>query len=50
MSKDKGTKKVGRDASSGKFLSVKDAKEKKGSAIVQTVKAGGGKGKKDKKK
>jgi hypothetical protein len=49
MSKDKGTKKVGRDAGSGKFMPVKDAKANKGSAIVQTVKAGGGK-KKDKKK
>ncbi len=47
MSKD--TKKVGRDAGSGKFLSVEDAKKKKGTAIVQTVKASGGK-KKDKKK
>ncbi len=48
MSKD--TKKVGRSAETGKFMTVKDAKAKKGSAIVQTVKASGGKGKKEKKK
>ena len=52
MSKD--TKKVGRSAETGKFMTVADAKAKKGSAIVQTVKASGGKaggkGKKPKKK
>jgi hypothetical protein len=38
-----GNKKVGRDAESGKFLPVAEAKAKKGTAMVQTVKAAGGK-------
>lgn len=32
------TRKIGRDAGSGKFMPVKDAQAKKGSAIVQTLK------------
>lgn len=32
------TRKVGRDAGSGKFMPVAEAKAKKGTAIVQTVK------------
>ncbi|MBN2585016.1 MAG: hypothetical protein JXL80_18285 [Planctomycetes bacterium] len=33
----KGTHKVGRDARDGKFITVKEARRRKGTAIVETV-------------
>jgi hypothetical protein len=38
-----GTKKVGRDAGNGKFVSAKNVKDNKATTVTQTVKASGGK-------
>lgn len=32
------TKKIGRDAGSGKFIPVKEAQQRKGTAVVETIK------------
>lgn len=41
-----GTKKIGRDAESGKFKSVKDAQKDKKGSVVETIKTPTKKGKK----
>jgi hypothetical protein len=35
-----GTRKIGRDAKTGKFIPVKEAKRRKSTAIVETIKKG----------
>jgi hypothetical protein len=36
----KGTRKIGRDAGSGRFIPVKEAERRKKTAIVETIKPG----------
>jgi len=38
MSKKQTTKKIGRDAETGKFIPVKEAERRKKTAVVETVK------------
>lgn len=36
--KEKGTRKIGRDAKTGKFIPVKVAQKRKSTAVVETIK------------
>lgn len=38
MAKKSGTRKIGRDAGTGKFIPVKDAERRKKTAVVETIK------------
>ena len=38
-----GTRKIGRDAKTGRIISVKEAQDRKSTAVVETIKTGKGK-------